>query len=231
MSTTRAQIHTKFYLCRDNVCRRAPSPSGVHRPLGVGRGVKNSKKLGVVSFVLQTATISVFLSVAKCGSMCRAQTYTHSGVEPSTSAKAFLQGGPKSSKKIRPCISETIKIEAYKQRTEKKVYFCPIQLLHVYGPIAHGVLYRVSQKVSDIIPVLRLTPIATQPSVVSVFLSVAKCGRVCRAQTCAHSGVQPSTLAKGFQQGGPKVRKNFEFLTISSLYVPYISATAKNRGL
>ena len=87
--------------------------------------------------------------------------------------------------------------------------------------------YRVSQKVSDIIPVLRLTPIATQPSAVSVFLSVAKCGRICRAQTCAHSGIEPSTLAKGFLQDGPKVLKNFEFLTISSLYVHYISATAK----
>jgi len=34
--------------------------------------------------------------------------------------------------------------------------------------------YRVSQKVRDVIPVLRITPIATQPSAVSVFLSVAK---------------------------------------------------------
>jgi len=85
--------------------------------------------------------------------------------------------------------------------------------------------------VSDVIPVLRLMPIATQPSAISVFLSVAKCGRVCRAQTCAHSGIEPSTLAKGFLWGGPIVRKHFEFLTISSLYVPYISATAKNRGL
>ena len=51
--------------------------------------------------------------------------------------------------------------------------------------------YRVSQKVSDVIPVLRLTPIATQPPAVSVSLSVAKCGRICRAQTCAHSGVEP----------------------------------------
>ena len=87
--------------------------------------------------------------------------------------------------------------------------------------------YRVNQKVSDVIPVLRLTPIANQPSAVSVFLSVAKCGRVCRAQTCAHSGIQPSTLAKGFLQSGSKVRQNFEFLTISRLYVPYISGTAK----
>ena len=36
--------------------------------------------------------------------------------------------------------------------------------------------YRVSQKVSDVIPVLRLTPIGTQTSAVSVFLSVDKCG-------------------------------------------------------
>ena len=40
----------------------------------------------------------------------------------------------------------------------------------------------------------------------------------CRTQTCAHSGIEPSILAKGFLQGGPKVRKFFEFLTISSLY-------------
>ena len=65
----------------------------------------------------------------------------------------------------------------------------------------------VSQKVSDVIPVLRLTPIATEPSTVSVFLSVVKCGRVCRTQTCAHSGIEPSTLAKGFLQSGLKVRK------------------------
>ena len=28
--------HTKYYLCRDNVCRRAPSPCGAHQPLGGG---------------------------------------------------------------------------------------------------------------------------------------------------------------------------------------------------
>ena len=74
----------------------------------------------------------------------------------------------------------------------------------MYGPIAHGVL-QGEPKVSDVIPVWRPTPIATQPAAVSVFLSVAKCGRVCRAQTCAHSGIEPSTLAKGFLQGGPEV--------------------------
>jgi len=69
------------------------------------------------------------------------------------------------------------------------------------------VFYRVSQKVSDVIPVLRLTPIATQPSAISVFLSVAKCGRICRAQTCAHSGIEPSTLARDFYRMGQKFEK------------------------
>ena len=39
ISATLALIHIKYYLCRDNVCRRAPSPCGAHRPLrGGGRG-------------------------------------------------------------------------------------------------------------------------------------------------------------------------------------------------
>jgi len=64
--------------------------------------------------------------------------------------------------------------------------------------------YRVGQKFSDVIPVLRITPRATEPSTVSVFLSVVKCGRVPAAQTRAHSGIEPSRLAKGFPQGGLK---------------------------
>ena len=93
---------------------------------------------------------------------------------------------------------------------EKKLYLSPIQMSHVFGPSVTA-FYRVSQKVSDVIPAFRFTPIATQPSTVSVFLSVAKCGRICRAQTCAHSGIEPSTLAEGFLQDGPIVRKKFEF--------------------
>jgi len=65
----------------------------------------------------------------------------------------------------------------------------------------------------------------------SVFLSVAKCSSICRAQTCAHSGIKPSRSVKAILQGGPKVRKIFEFFTIFSFYVPYISPTAKNRNL
>ena len=38
--------HTKFYLSRDNVCRRAASHSGVHRPMGAGEGSKYSDNWG-----------------------------------------------------------------------------------------------------------------------------------------------------------------------------------------
>ena len=69
--------------------------------------------------------------------------------------------------------------------------------------------YRVSQKVSDLIPVLRITPRATEPSTVSVFLSSVKCGRICRAENCAHSGIEPAILAKGFQRMGQKFEKKF----------------------
>jgi len=96
-----------------------PPPVVPIGPWGVGGGgVKNSKNWGVVSFVHRTATISIFLSDAKCSPICTAQTCAHSDVEPPRLAKAFLQGGPKSSKKIRifhhfetlrPYISETIK--------------------------------------------------------------------------------------------------------------------------
>ena len=76
----------------------------------------------------RTATISISLSDAKCSPICRAQTCAHSGVEPSRSAKAFLQGGPKTSKKFRifqhfetlvHISQKLLKIEAYKQRMEK----------------------------------------------------------------------------------------------------------------
>ena len=68
----------------------------------------------------------------------------------------------------------------------------------------------MSQKVSDIIPVLRLTPIGTEPSTVSVFLSVVRCGRVSAAQTCAHSGIEPH-WPRGFHRVGKKVffKSNF----------------------
>ena len=202
---------------------------------GEGGGVKNSKNGGVVSFVLRTATIFIFLTVAKFGSLCRAQTCAQSGLEPSRSAKVFLQGGPKTLKKIRifhhfeilrPYISETNKNRAIYAAYGNN-FISPLSNCRMCMDPSLTGFYRVSQKVSDVIQVLRLTPIATQPSAISVFLSVAKCGRVRRSQNCAHSGIEPSTLAKGFLQGGRKVRKNFEFLTISSLYVPYISATTK----
>ena len=149
ISATRGHIHTIFYLCTDNVCRRAPSPLGSIGPLRAGGGELKTQKMGVVSFVLRTATISIFLSASKCGSICRAQTCAQSGIEPSRSSKAFLQGGQKVRKNFKfftmsrvyvPISQKLLTIEAYKQRTQKKLYLSPIQLSHVYGPIAHRVL-------------------------------------------------------------------------------------------
>ena len=91
--------------------------------------------------------------------------------------------------------------KAYKQRTEKS-FISPLSNCRMcLDPSVTG-FYRI-------------TPRATELSTVSVFLSVVKCGSVCRAQTCAHSGIRPFRLAKGFPQGGPKSSKKFEFLTIS----------------
>jgi len=92
---------------------------------------------------------------------------------------------------------ETLKIESYKQHTEKS-FIPPLSNCRMCMDPSLTGFYRVSQKVSDVIPVLRLTPIATQPYAVYVFLSVAKCSRLCRAQICVHSGIEPSTLAKGY---------------------------------
>ena len=112
---------TPNFICVWTMSADVPLPHlGSIGPWGQVEGeVKNSKKWGVVSFVQWSASISIFLSASKCGSICRAQTCTHSGVEPSRSAKAILQDGPKSSKKFRVFhYFETL--EAYKQCTEKR---------------------------------------------------------------------------------------------------------------
>ena len=61
---------------------------------------------------------------------------------------------------------------------------------------------------SDAKPVFSISPIVLQPAIVPVSSQrrELKCSRICRAETCAHSNIEPSTLAKGFLQGGPKIR-------------------------
>ena len=56
----------------------------------------------------------------------------------------------------------------------EKSFISPLSNCQCLDPSPTG-FYCVSQKVSDVIPVLRLTPIGTQSSAVAVFLSVAKC--------------------------------------------------------
>ena len=132
-----------------------PPPVGSIGPWGAGGGgVKNSKNWGVVSFVHRTATISIILSDAKCSPICRAQTCAHSVIELSRSAEAFLQGGPKSSKKfrifhhfetLRPYISETITNRGI-QAAYGKSFISPLSnCCMCLDPSVTG-FYRVSQK-------------------------------------------------------------------------------------
>ena len=179
--------------------------------------------------MLLTATISIFLSDAKCGPVCRAQICAHSGVEPSRSAKAFLQVGQKLRKnfefftisRLYVHISQKLlKIEEYKQRREKS-FISPLSNCRMCLDSSVTGFYRVSQKVSDVIPVLQLTPIATQPTAVSVFLSVAKCGGLqshmygTDLRTFWHRAIHfGEGVSTGWTKSSTKIRI---FVTISSL--------------
>ena len=119
------------------------------------------------------------LSTSKCGSICRAQTCAQSGVERQRGPRRFYRVGQKVRKKfqifhhfetLRPYISETIKIEAYKQRTQKS-FISPLSNCRMCMDQTLTGFYRASQKVRDVIPLLRITPIATQPSAVSASLA------------------------------------------------------------
>ena len=90
----------------------------------------------------------------------------------------------------------------------------------------------MSQKVRDVIPVLRITPIATQPSAVSASLASPSAIALCRAQTCAHSGIAMAIHfgQLGFYTVGQKFEKNRIFDHFENLR-HYISATVINRGI
>jgi len=118
ISATRGRIHTKFYLCRDNVCRRTPSPCGDHRPLEGGGGGVKTRFYGVGQKVRKNFE---FFTISRL---------------------YFIS-----------------------QRSEKSVISPLSNCRKCLDPSVTG-FYRVSQKVSDVIPVLRLTPIATEPSTV-----------------------------------------------------------------
>ena len=87
----------------------------------------------------------------------------------------------------------------------------------VYGPIAHGVLQGGPKSK------WRNTSFGDyEPSTVSVFLSVVKCGRVCRAQTYAHSGIEARAIqvGQGISTGWPKNFKKFQIFEHFEIYVP-----------
>jgi len=69
--------------------------------------------------------------------------------------------------------------------------------------------YRVGQKLSNVIPVLRITPRATEPSTVSVFLSSVKCGGIYKGtdlRTFWHRAIH---FGQGVSTGWAKSSKQF----------------------
>ena len=66
---------------------------------------------------------------------------------------------------------------------------------------------------------------------ISIFLSASKCSSICRTQTCAHSGIEPSRSAKAILQDGQKVLKKLRIFYHFETLRPYISETIKNRGI
>ena len=107
-----------------------------------------------------------------CGRLCRAQTCAHSAIEPSTLAKGFLQGGPKTLKKfrifehfeiLRPHMQQQLQLEASGQ-SQEKILIPPLSNCRIYIGVSPTAFYRLGQKVSDTIPIiLRITTIAPEP--------------------------------------------------------------------
>ena len=88
---------TPSFACGRSLVRDVSSPLlGVSDPLG---GKKGGNEIRVVSFLNRTATIFVYLSVTKCGRICRAHTPAHILVwNRKNSPRGFYRVGQKSRK-------------------------------------------------------------------------------------------------------------------------------------
>ena len=113
--------------------------------------------------MLRTATISIFLSDAKCGPGVSIEWAKN--FEKISNFSPFRDFSPyiiiiiiNLFANLFILSQKLLKIEAYKQRMEKKLYLSPIQLSHVFGPIGHVVL-QGWPKMSDAIPVFSISPI------------------------------------------------------------------------
>jgi len=118
ISQQRVDESTPHFICVGTMSADVLPLWGPSAPEGRVEGELKIQKIGGSHSSSEQLPFLFFLSASKCCSICRAETCTHSGLEPSTSAKAILQGGPKSSKIIRifhhfdtlrPYISTTIK--------------------------------------------------------------------------------------------------------------------------
>ena len=118
-----------------------------------------------------------------------------------------------------PISQQQLQLEAY-DPSQEIILLPPLSTCRIYIGVSPTAFYRLGQKVSDTIPILciRLQHLSQLPFL--FVLSVVKCGRICRAQTCAHYGTESSRLAKQFPHGGSKTSRNLHlfrsFLSFTS---------------
>jgi len=93
-------------------------------------------------------------------------------------------------------------------QVRKKILLPPLSTCRIYVGVSPTAFYRLGQKVSDTIPILRITTIALSQLPFLFVLSVVKCSRIWRAQTCAHYGTEIFRLAKQFPHGRSKTSRN-----------------------
>jgi len=106
-----------------------------------------------------------------------------------------------------PISQQQLQLEAY-DPSQEKILIPPLSTYRIYIGVSPTAFYELGQKVSDTIPILRITAIAPEPTTVSVCSERRQCGRICKAQTCAHYGAEPSRLAKQFPHEGSTTSRN-----------------------
>ena len=151
ISVTLARIHTKYYLCKDNVCRRTPSPVVPIGPWGAEEeGVKNSKNWGGWSHSCIGQLPFLFFSAMP-------NVVQYVGHRPAhihrDRPRCFYRVGQKVQKKFKfftisrlyvHISQKLLTIEAYKQHMEKS-FISPLSNCRMcLDPSVTG-FYRVSQ--------------------------------------------------------------------------------------
>ena len=116
-----------------------------------------------------------------------------------------------------PISQQQLQLEAYDPSQEKS-YYLPYPTV---ASISAYLSQRLTGWVKKLVAQYQFAHYGSSQLPFLFVLSVVKCGRICRAQTCAHYGTEPSRLAKQFPHGGSITSINLHFFSnISSLMSP-----------